>query len=80
MRIPPRLTNTPGTPELKGLDRYDLDALQGDGVDESNPNNWPTRLKKLARENWPDGPEDFDRWLATYPSVAVERRRSEEKD
>lgn len=58
--------DTQETAELDGIDSYTADAIQGAGNDGSNPAEWPDEVRNAARRNWRGGPEEFDRWVATF--------------
>ena len=54
-----------GQAEVEGLDDTDLAAIEGEGYDASDPNEWPDEIKATARANWADGPDAFDEWVAS---------------
>lgn len=53
-----------GQSEVEDLDDADLDAIEGNGYDASDPNEWPEEVKAAARANWSEGPDAFDEWVA----------------
>lgn len=55
-----------GQSEIEGLDDADLDAIQGEGYDASDPSEWPKDIRAAARANWADGPEAFDSWVKAH--------------
>lgn len=68
MRLKVRTPNTVVEDETEGMDETDIAAVNSDdgGYDAGDPNEWPEDVKTAARENWEDGPEAFDAWVATF--------------
>ncbi len=65
-RLPTRTPNTVVPDETEDMDETDIAAVNGEGYDAGNPNDWPEDVKDAARENWDDGPDAFDDWVRSY--------------
>ena len=62
-------TNQPNTVvpgELDDMDVYEIAAVNGEGYDAGDPNEWPEEVQQAARENWADGSDAFDEWVGSY--------------
>jgi hypothetical protein len=52
--------------ETEDMDDVDIAAVNGEGYDAGNPNDWPEDVRDAARKHWEDGPEAFAEWSRTF--------------